>query len=442
MNRLNGTSLALLAAVALAACSEEPASTPDGGMTVQDAGRFCPERLRFSVLDEGLVHVGWTGATHNNAFPVGAQFVVDVTGCDPQCRNCRFEGPTRDPAVNLQRCMTDTSVVCADASECPPFQCIPVGPGAFACANNFQPCTTDADCMPGECGAFLGANSGSPIRPNCFAVMFRTTTPDQVPVTGTADLDTGRVTFENFGIWIVASDLNRNPGFCPVCVGDDVPRDGVKNGTCTDSPHGATVQTGIVGQPCDLHSSSGIPSRAGEYSLDCAVPFGPSFDMSSKRVSTSASAEWTLDPDVQPMCNGQPCWCGICEGTATACHDDGDCAGASCVADVMSPAVPPMNNVCVTECAWDNEALRGSCMGVVGFDMMGNPVIAPTNCLPQGPSASVSVQGTSRALGPRSFSVNAVSLGCAGPSFAGPVNQAIGLPGPNVSVFKLRMDLE
>ncbi|MEQ9500293.1 MAG: hypothetical protein RIT81_25690 [Deltaproteobacteria bacterium] len=441
MIRLNGTRWVLLA-VALAACNgSSDDGARDGGPTVRDAGDFCPERLRFSVLDDGLVHVGWTGATHNNAFPVGSEFVVDVTGCDPQCRNCRFEGPVRDPEVNLQRCMTDSSISCQDSAECPPFQCITTTSGE-RCANNFAPCASDADCMPGECSVYLGSNSGSPIRENCFAVVFRTL-DGSPPVQGTTDLDTGRVTFDNFGIWIVASDLGLNPGFCPVCVGDDVPRDGQKNGTCSMSPHGATAMD-TVGQPCDLQTNSGIPSRAGEYSLDCAVPFGPSFDMSSRGLSTSASAQWTLDDTAQPMCNGQPCWCGVCEGTPTPCHDAGDCSGQACVADVMSPAVPPQNNFCVpgSECVWDNANLRGTCMGVVGVDMQGNPIIAQTSCLPQGPSASVSVQGASRPLGERSFSVNAVGLSCAGQSFVGAVNQAIGLPGPNVSVFKMRMDLE
>lgn len=435
-----GAPLFMLLAVA---CSGDSTSSPDAGVTSRDAGeKFCPTRLNFTVLDEGVVHVGWTGATHNNRFPPGAEFVVEVTACDDECRNCRFEGPIPDPTINLQRCMTDTSVACDATTTCPPFQCITTQVGKL-CANDFSPCSVDSDCSPGECWTFLGANSGSPIRNNCFAPMFRTA-PGQSPVVGTIDLETGRTTFDNFGIWIVSSDEPGTPGFCPVCTGDTERNDGNKDGTCTENPHGRTAM-GSVGRPCDAHSSSGIPSRAGVYSLDCAVPFAPSFDMTIRKAGSAVETTWTLDAAEQPMCDGAPCWCGVCEGTAVPCHAHSDCgSGITCVGVVDAPAVPPKNNFCITPCTWDPTRLRGGCMGVVGVDGEGMAIIAPTNCLPGSTDANarISVVGSSRRLSERSYSVGTAGLGCASQSFVGAVNTAIGLPGPNVSTYRFQVDAE
>ena len=431
----------LLSMTLLFGCPEGEAPS-DAGLAGSDAGVdcFCPSRLRFTGLAQSVVHVGWTGVTHNNGLPEGAQFVVDVRACDDDCRNCSFEGPTPDPELNLQRCLTDTSLSCSSAAECPNYQCIPVGPGVTACANNFAPCAQDSDCAPGECSVFLGGNSASPIRANCFAAMFRAPNAAH-PVEGRIDLETGQLTFDRFGLWIVSSDVNRNPGFCPVCVGDMQRNDGKKEGICSSNPHGGTMEAN-VGRACDAHGNSGIPIRAGVYSLDCSVPMAPSFDLSTYRAGTAAAALWTLDPNQQPACTDGPCWCGVCEGTALPCHEQADCSGAACVADVEMPAVPPRSNRCIDACGWDNSTLSGTCNTVVGQTDAGEPIIAPTPCFPGGITAEVIVTGTSERLTDRTYSVGTAGLGCAGPGVIGAVNQAIGLPGLSVSVFKFRVDAE
>lgn len=443
-NRLLFTVIAALAcSLVSGGCSTDEPGPADVGEVTPDAGPVvsCPTRLRMSVVSGGVVHLGWTGATHDNRFPLNAEFTVDITACDEECRACTFAGPIPDPQVNLQRCLTDSSVACQADSDCPPFQCVPTSSTTLGCANNGAPCATDTDCMAGECTVFLGANSASPIRPNCFSVVFRAPGED-TPVTGRIDLETGLMTFERFGLWIASSDVNRNPGFCPVCIGDDQRGDGNKGGVCSENPHGPTMGA-TLGQPCDAQSNSSIPALSAVYSLDCAVPMGPSFDLSTYEAGTAVARRWTLREGEQPACADGPCWCGLCAGTDQACHEDDDCApGVACEASAQPGVSPPRSNTCVDECAWDAEALTGRCNGVVGLDEEGMPIIAPVPCLPSGDGAEVVVRGSSERLAPGSYTMVIGSVGCAGPSFSPAVSAALGLPGPNVSVYRLRVDLE
>jgi hypothetical protein len=199
--------------------------------------------------------------------------------------------------------------------------------------------------------------------------------------------------------------------------------------------------TANIGRACDAHGNSGIPIRAGVYSLDCAVPMAPSFDLSTREAGTAAAARWILDPDDQPMCGDEPCWCGVCEGTALPCHEQSDCRGSTCVGVVQPPAVTPRNNRCIDECSWNNGSLSGTCNTVVGTNDAG-PIIGPTPCYPTGDNAEIEVTGSSRKLAARTYTVETAGLGCAGPGVIGAVNTFIGLPGLSVSVFKFRVDAE
>src|SRR5262249_49498918 len=159
-------SLVGLICVFLTACPEQQPSA-DAGVRIPDAG-VCPTKLRFSVLDDGKVHAGWTGATHENKLPTNAVFVLQVDHCDPSCRNCSFHGPIPDPNVKTQRCLSDTRVACSSTllndPACPRYRCNNFqGQGVTLCADNARACGNDGECDFGSCSFFLGGNAASPI---------------------------------------------------------------------------------------------------------------------------------------------------------------------------------------------------------------------------------------------------------------------------------------
>lgn len=464
--------LALIAGL-LSGCPQDQGPEPEpeaedaGDPDPVDAGEggFCPSEILFSSLTDGIAHVGWSGFTHNVGPADGAYFWAEVVACDDDCRNCRFEGPINRGAVNLLRCESDSSVQCevdgdgTPTTVCPNYKCLPHlgGPGVDLCMNNFAPCGSDADCTPGQCKIFWGGNSASNIAVSSYGLVFGA--PDEnPPVQGTIDLFNGTVTFQRLGFQITSS-TDRIPGFPPVCLGDTVRGDGVKDGVCSPSPYNeGTPGTGLPGgvtwtqhldEPCDAHSGSGLPNRAGIYSLDCGVHFSTTvgFDMSSNGNGTAVQAIWSLDEDEQPLCplpGGQfePCWCGVCEGTAQPCHSHDDCIGTLCTADVIPPAQIPQNNACVTPCVWDTDTFAGSCQRPVGLTPDGGVILAEFGCMPRGTDAEVIARGFSERLSDRSFSIQTGVLGCAAPGGNPVTNSQLGLPGPNVGLYRFRVDLQ
>jgi hypothetical protein len=423
--------------------------------------------------------VGWTGGLHNQSGAEGVEFVVDVTNCDDECRNCRFEGPSADPTLNiLRRCLSDPSVACTADEDCPAAVCS----GLTRCIDG-SPCTPGGACpIDGQCVNFASASSISPVlsAPSCFATVF-TANATQAAVEGRIDLQTGAVNFDHFGLK-VASSAAYGRALCPTCEGDPTPNDGIAEGTCTLSPNYEAVEvldnpdtpaneattTAVPkrGVACDANGTSGVRVRAGTYSLDCAPRLTPTIDLTPVDFGTSSAPRWTIDPAEQPACgDGEACWCGYCASTVVlqsldpsafrACHRQTDCdAGDTCVTTGLDADNDPTNgfsfmapassNFCRTDspCTWDPVALRGTCLSRRN-DAAGNPV--PTLCVPsraQGDDVELRLRGESERLSDTSFTISAAGLGCSTPSAIPSTNLQLGLPGINITVLRYRVDLE
>lgn len=440
-----------IATMVVSACPEEPQDNPD--VVIEDAGEeaFCPTRLRFTTLAGALTHVGSTGGAHNASFPEGEVFLADVTQCDDECRNCRFEGPVdEDLPWKHERCLADTAIECGDGTACPNYECQPVtvAPDTVVnlCANNLQPCGTSADCEESACLYMVGATQASTASPSCFATVFARQADGSPPFEGVIDLFTGQINFQNWNLLVASA--NRAGGYCETCEGDDIRGDGVKNGTCSNDNTLQPKRSAILGdiepdRPCDVHGAASFSELAGRYSNDCSVPLAVVFGLPVENYSSSAARRWTLEEGDQPVCgeNGELCWCGVCEGTTEACHSQSDCSQGACVASFDQAAgVATRNNLCIDECSWSNQTLTGSCTAVIGGTPEA-PVIAQNwPCFPS--SGEISVSGDTEILSERSYSIRVSDLSCTDQGAFAATNGALGLPGPTLGQTRFRIDLE
>lgn len=432
----------------LGSCGGETSAGADAAVTDAAAvATTCPTHLRFTFVEGNRSDVGWTGNLHGSTISKDAFFRVAVQECDAACRNCRFEGPIRDPAISTQRCLSDTSQTCSTDAECPPWECrylVPTAPqaGKICAHNSAMSCTEDSDCGPSACRFFVGPAFPISAPRTCLGT-FLDTFDDRPPVAGTIDLQTGQVRMERLTIATGAVDSGKQ-GACPVCVGDTKPNDGIKGGTCAVNPR-MPVFPYEASQSCDTNGFGLLTGYQFQYSLDCTAPLGRSIVLDVRR-ATTGGVRFELGAD-QPTCNGEACWCGLCEGTLQTCHTSGECAGVPCVGPTD---LPGRANACVTACAWDATTQRGTCetqdppQGDAGL-----PPRRTVSCFPGTLGDEIVAQGSTRILSSEEYSIQLASVSCAPPVRAVSMSpasiaadRAIGLPGPMFNLYKLNVRKE
>jgi hypothetical protein len=182
--------------------------------------------------------------------------------------------------------------------------------------------------------------------------------PDTSPVQGVIDLATGDVTMQVLNLDFDLGGGHGSNGVCDQCIGDPVPNDGVKGGTCT-----------TTNLPCDKNGDaiSGMPA---ETSYDCpAVSDGlPPFAIPAGSPSTQTT-QWTMDA-TRPKCTGSgaslanSCWCGICSD-GTPCIENSQCPDNVCgVPTVGGAQFNVQNNGCGSAgCNWNPATNSGTCNG-------------------------------------------------------------------------------
>jgi hypothetical protein len=338
------------------ACGEETRAPLDASVEA----RTCPTHLDMELIgSESRFSPGSSGTAHGVGLAEGSRVTVEILSCDDECRRCTFHGPVRgDPAIEpvvTQRCLNGLATTCTTDDEC-----------------------ETAASGSGPCRFIFPPISARIILPSCTLVYFDPIVADDPsPMQGTVDLQTGEADLPVFNLAISVS-LQVVPGApdagCVECLGDTVPFDGDKGGTCQ-----------FGGQACDVN---GIGTAvASTTSYDCAPPPNAFININLPANGTStASRMWTMD-GTRPSCTnaglatGEPCWCGICSD-GTPCIADSECAdGSSCGAagSTMDP-INVKNNGCGNDvCNWDPIARSGTCSvsgascfpdGVIGESMV------------------------------------------------------------------------
>jgi hypothetical protein len=290
-----------------------------------------------------VLSVGWSGVAHNLDLPDNYQIAADIT-CpgleDGACGTCVIDGVSArgDQYQNFTRCAEDTSIECG------------------------APFTTDPAC-PGDqvCAYYLGG----PLAISAGGTFTCTINRLATDVTGTSDPDAGTGELNvDLRALVHTGEVQQQP--CPLCVGDDTPQDGNRQGTCVGGIRD--------GQSCDVHA---LDSSFGDVSLDC--PSDPLANISGEGLIISlplSTGTTSLGFDVAcdaPL-NFIDCACGQCSGLTTLpCNSDAECADAgagTCTTNGGGQAASRQPNQCGdTICVDDlGETDRGSCSGAGPVD--------------------------------------------------------------------------
>lgn len=290
----------------------------------------CPTNVLYEPTGVGSVDAGWTGNQHDLAL-LGPTLNLTVAcgPASPPCGTCAITGVTPLYPAAPPRCVNDTSIHCAVATEV--AQC-----GA-----------------PASCRTYLGP-------PQSLVAGFFTsiciTTDVAGPVGGTVDIESGAFapTIPVRTNVFFGSGERRG---CPRCIGDPIANDGIRAGTCDAGPR--------HDMECDANATS-VFTDFGSTSFDCppasALQFA-GFDLRSIATSTGTLAR-TLGP-ASPRCpasGGIPCFCGQCDNIdAQPCFTNADCpasggnpgicGGTRCIGGANSGA----------PCATSSECPAGVC---------------------------------------------------------------------------------
>ncbi len=358
-------SLFLVALVVAASCSdaaETTSNTSDGGgggtMTTggqggtagEDGGGgqggdalACPAAIDFEYISAASrVDNGYTGFGHGQRRDNGIGYRLELYDCDDECRRCRVRGPIeREGAFgSRKRCFNDLR----------------------------QECDSDAECVahggPPEIQLCRFSNTLVDFRqaamPTCLFTIFDPGDSGYA-IEGTFDLATGDTAFTKFDSIIGASIGS----FCQGCNGDTTPNDGNKDGTCSR-----------LGNACDVNLQSGGAQFEFSTSFDCMIddPASPGdlnytdVVLPNRRLGVTSTDRQLVLSAASPDCGApgftdQKCYCGVCEGTTTACAN----------ADVCEPGVPCTAGTfetrpdgCMDACAFNAAEGVHTCLNEMG----------------------------------------------------------------------------
>jgi hypothetical protein len=453
--------IAALGVAAVAVC----ATCGGGGNKPVDAppAKGCPVALRFTSLAGGDAQLGYAG-NDSTALPIGAVFdatVISHDGDASKCTIAEFQGPVANTADEhlFQRCLTEPTKTCSTDADCLPWACaFDSLVGGMACENTGQPCNSSADCLhtatgtiapnKGTCGYILG--SPLAIAPTaltgslCVLIVFEKA--DGSPgLHGTIDLSTGTVNLDTFSILSFTDPA----GACNVCQNDNLPRDGVKGGTCMQGPQ---MANGVAINPapatnaaCDVDGVNSI--IPGSTSFDCTNG-KPFLDLTVNMAPSSTDGmRWTLDPSRPVGSDGVTrVWCGTCKdaaGSATwqTCQSSADCNGGTCVGTTPDHALLSANACGSAGCQYD--PINGGTCTKAGSGAQ--PTIF---CLPGENDVVATNPGASTMVDQDTFTVKMAGLSCLDASRAlnpgSPLllaeDTSIGLPGPLRTHFALQIE--
>jgi hypothetical protein len=278
----------------------------------QSIGR-CRTATRLDTGLTGLAHGAdvTDGVTVRSFLECGESF---------PCGECTLGGI--DPGLGHCRCANDNRQVCDE---------------------KFAP---DQDDCGGEmCNCYFGPplslSSGN--TPACVVNRFRE------DIFGTVDVDVGSAAVEASLSSIVHLAQNITAP-CPVCEGDDVLADGVRNGTCVTG-----LNDGLSCDAIGIHRTFPSPVGGG-YSLDCfpdpntnvSGAQGLLIDLEQKTARVELGVTGEIDCSATPMFPNF-CFCALCSGdTSVPCNSDADCAqvGAGECSSFDGDRPPAVNNKC------------------------------------------------------------------------------------------------
>ena len=258
---------------------------------------------------ETFLEIGWTGLAHTNDLQEGYMLSGALTcPAAPPCGTCTVDGIALDgpQAPLFTRCAADFTVQCTQ-----PFQLDP----ACDFGSGPEPCVY-------VLGPPLPTNNGN--NPTCA---INTLSAD---ISGTVNVDDGSSELSVPLLTLVYTSGSIQTRPCPYCVGDDVPLDGVRNGTCWtgEAPDG---------RPCDIQgyeaNFAGKDENAG-VSLDCAPDPGGNISGLGLIVNldfTTGTSQLPFETPCTPPNQSELCACAMCSGDQTVpCRNDGECALGPC----------------------------------------------------------------------------------------------------------------
>lgn len=307
------------------------------------------EELRLTTTAGGIIDPGWTGTYHASPLPADATLAIPLA-CD--AATCTVAGNAL-----------------AGATAGPP---IPLAAGGVAL---------------------------------CVLNSFR-----DAP-TGTVDCGSGCTTIDAPLLSLVFLTLSTDEP-CPTCVGDPVPNDGAKGGTC----NGGTSPDA----PCDAGATGG-----GRFatSADCR-PLG--------------SSVGELEIDLDPLTTGtvvaapsRTCLSGAFPGTQCHCPNQvqpNACNGGDC-APTGFCAQGPLDGVCSGDAFRPCRPEEGSGDCDDAYPGAGTCVTEPRRCFP----SEITRTGTC------GEEATLVSVFCAPPTRAPAINTTMGLPGPAALSLPVRL---
>ncbi|MBI3767019.1 MAG: hypothetical protein HY271_00835 [Deltaproteobacteria bacterium] len=267
----------------------------------------CASQIVFAgTSTTGVLDTGWTGQGHNSTVVSEGTVTVAVDTCTgdgsaPACGTCTYHGPVPNGPGKLWagRCSNDTSI-----------QCVPGGAALCGLGNT--------------CKSFFGTYL--PLAAGGVSTCVENTFTGNV--TGTTDYATGDSAGAAHVVSRVFTGLSLSHP-CPRCLGDATPNDGVKGGTCS----GGNNDT----KPCDASGSSPNASF-GTTSLDCPPldPGGLIATLPIDLTNTTGNKTKTLSAATSPPCTdgtfaGLLCQCDTCNNAAaTPCSSNADCGAGIC----------------------------------------------------------------------------------------------------------------
>ncbi len=257
----------------------------------------CPATVRFEPTANGVLESGWTGIYHDVAI-LGPtlNLALDCPVSTPPCGTCPITG-LDDSAAYPSRCLNDSSLTCTPATE------------VAVCG------------AAGRCRTFLGP----PTSLGLGGLSYCMTAFVDGAVGGTVDVESGAFAPVVPILTEMRSGVGGVPGGpfqgCPRCVGDPVPNDALRAGTCDAGPR--------AGLGCDVNDVSDVPDF-GAASFDCPH-VRDQLTMTHTLGSIAASTEpqsVVLSTDSPPCIgvSGTPCFCATCNTLAAeACSSNADC---------------------------------------------------------------------------------------------------------------------
>lgn len=389
---------------------------------------LCPTSMRLtSRADDGVVttgsklEIGWAGFSHSTDPIDDAEFRIGINcgggATPPNCGDCEVLGLRTSP--DNCRCSNGNETVCdevnaADMDDCGGAMCL---------------------CYAASPQPLLGAGTAV-----CLTPFFAS------DVIGTWNPSTGSGTLQADQRWRAHLGTSLETP-CPVCTGDTVVNDGVKDGTCVGGKDD--------GESCDIDGIDPVLASGGGTSLDCFP--NPLHNVSGLGLfvelplTTGSSSLLSTLPCSNPL-SILDCPCAVCSFDGTVpCRNDAECAAVSAgTCNSVGSGEPYYPNGCDDGVCVDAGGEQGECQGTPTEDSYCDGVTRVdgdglmncgnnTDCANFGPAyGNCTLVETRRCfLDP----IEAVGMadpaapllaasGCVAGSVNGPINDAYSLPGP------------